>query len=453
MTNQVKNRLILIVAGMGMLLSTLDTGIINVALPFLQHEFHTSTSTTALSVVGYTTSLAVLILPLGYLSDRIGKLKVSFIGLLIFGLGSILCGIATNILSLIVFRIIQGIGAAALQSTSAALITTLMDSDQISSALGILGIMIGLGPILGPSIGGFFLAMNVWRLIFWINVPFAILGAICNQLLINQVNENSENRRFDLLGSIINAFMIIFLLAGFSLLSQKANFKSALIFIIGGVLCGFLFYIFESKSTHPLINFREFSKSPKIWLFLAQTIIFGFTSAVIFLIPPFLFEKILHIGVGATGLLVLGAPAGLVIFSRISGNQNDGTKNQKFSRLGLLIIGIAFVSLLLVRTDWPAIIITGCLFLFGIGGGYFQPANIAAIMQSGSLNNQGAIGSLQRMTQNIAIASGTAIGSTLINLTTPNLALGIQVNWLLALLVVAIVLIADVVINSRDKPL
>ena len=170
MTKRTKNHLIILIAGMGMLLSTLDTGIINVALPFLQHQFHSTTSIAALSVVGYTTSLAVLILPFGYLSDQIGKLK-----LIIFGFGSILCGLATNISGLIIFRIIQGIGAAALQATSAALITTLMDHDRVSKALGILGIMIGLGPILGPSIGGFFLALNVWRFIFWINVPFAIL--------------------------------------------------------------------------------------------------------------------------------------------------------------------------------------------------------------------------------------------------------------------------------------
>ena len=122
MNNKLKSNLIITISGMGMLLSTLDTGIINVALPFLQKEFQTSTSLTALSVIGYTMSLAVFILPFGYLSDRYGKLKMS-----LFGLGSILCGLANSIVSLIIFRIIQGVGAAALQATSAALITTLVD--------------------------------------------------------------------------------------------------------------------------------------------------------------------------------------------------------------------------------------------------------------------------------------------------------------------------------------
>jgi len=127
MNNKLKSNLIITISGMGMLLSTLDTGIINVALPFLQKEFQTSTSLTALSVIGYTMSLAIFILPFGYLSDRYGKLKMSLFGLILFGLGSILCGLANSIVSLIIFRIIQGVGAAALQATSAALITTLVD--------------------------------------------------------------------------------------------------------------------------------------------------------------------------------------------------------------------------------------------------------------------------------------------------------------------------------------
>lgn len=447
MTKRTKNHLIILIAGMGMLLSTLDTGIINVALPFLQHQFHSTTSIAALSVVGYTTSLAVLILPFGYLSDQIGKLKVSLTGLIIFGFGSILCGLATNISGLIIFRIIQGIGAAALQATSAALITTLMDHDRVSKALGILGIMIGLGPILGPSIGGFFLALNVWRLIFWINVPFAILGLICNYLLIHQIHENTAKQRFDLSGSIINATMIICLLAGFSLLSKATSFKLAVPLIICGLVLGVCFYTFEFRLNEPLVDFRTLSKAPKIWLYLLQTAVFGFASAIVFLIPPFLFEKVMHIDVGVTGLLVLGAPVGLVIFSRVSGSQNDGSKNQKFSRWGLVVIALAFAGLLLVGVQWPPIVVTSCLFLFGVGGGYFQPANIGNIMQSGSANSQGTIGSLQRMVQNIAIASGIAIGSTLINLTSPNLFLGIQVNWYLALFVVVIIIIADILIN------
>lgn len=451
MNNKLKSNLIITISGMGMLLSTLDTGIINVALPFLQKEFQTSTSLTALSVIGYTMSLAVFILPFGYLSDRYGKLKMSLFGLVLFGLGSILCGLANSIVSLIIFRIIQGVGAAALQATSAALITTLVDKKNVASALGILGIMIGLGPVLGPSIGGLFLSMNLWRLIFWINVPFAGVGLICNYVLMKNINEQKHSGSFDIVGALFCAVTVISILAGFSLLSNRNYLIFEFLLIIFGVFVARRLYIIEMHSKIPLISFQMLNKNPKSWLYLLQTMIFGFASAMIFLLPPFIFEKIMHLNVGITGLLVLGAPAGLIIFSRISGKHNNGHKNSQFSFLGLTTIGISLIGLLAFNQQWPALFMTFFLFVYGIGGGLFQPANIAAIMQVGEKGNQGNMGSLQRMTQNIAIASGTAIGSTTINLLPGNLETSIKINWGVTLCLTIVTIVLTIIFDRKNN--
>ncbi|MBB1165626.1 MFS transporter [Lacticaseibacillus rhamnosus] len=442
---------IILISGMGMLLSTLDTGIINVALPFLQRQFNASTSVTALSVVGYTLSLAICILPFGYLGDRIGKLKISLTGLIVFGIGSALCGLAGSIMTLILFRIIQGVGAAALQSTSAALVTTFIDKRQVPKALGILGIMIGLGPVLGPSIGGFLLALNAWRFIFWLNIPFALLGILCNYHLLVHIDETIQKKAFDRAGSIISAVAITLLLSGFSLLGRNHHFATGASFVFIGILAFFVFYYYEKTAASPLLDFKQLAKTPRIWLYLGETAVFGFVSAIIFLIPPYIFENLMKINTGTTGLLVLGAPVGLVIFSRLSGKQNDGSKNQSFSLLGLLIIAIALLGLALVVASWPAFIITGLLFVFGIGGGYFQPANIAAIMQTGSQTAQGTLGSLQRMLQNIAIASGTSIGASIINLTHPYLSSGIRISWSMAFAITAGILVVALVTSKHHS--
>lgn len=450
MNDKVKNKLIITIAGMGMLLSTLDTGIINVALPFLENQFHTSTSVAALSVTGYTISLAIFILPFGYLSDRYGKLKVSLIGLLLFGVGSVLCGLANNMIALISFRILQGIGAAGLQATSAALITTLIEPKHVPSALGILGIMIGLGPVLGPSIGGLFLALHLWRLIFWINVPFAALGLICNYFLIKNVSEQQKVAPFDLWGSVINALSVMSLLSGFSLLSNRRNLIPGVVLIVISLLFALMLYIMETKRNFALIDFKGLNATPKSWLYLLQTVVFGFASAMIFLLPPFIFEELLKLNVGLTGLLVLGAPVGLVIFSRLSGKYNDGHQNTRFSLLGLSIIAVALAGLCIANQYWPALAITLLLFIYGVGGGFFQPANIAAIMQVGDQASQGSLGSLQRMVQNIAIASGTAIGSTVLNLFSGRLAISIQVDWGITLAMVVVTLVMSMIFKRRS---
>lgn len=452
MTTETKNIFIIIIAGMGMLLSTLDTGIINVALPFFQKEFDVSASLTALSVVGYTVSLAIFILPFGYLSDKFGKLKMSLFGLFLFGLGSLLCGTANSIFGLILFRIIQGIGASALQATSAALITTLIDRKFIPNALGILGIMIGLGPVLGPSIGGLFLSIGLWRFIFWINIPFVILGLICNYLLTRRISERKVHKDFDIWGSFLNFLWVISLLAGFSLLSNSKNFDLAAALIILSMILMVIFYFFEIRKKSPLISFITLNTDSKSYLFFGQTFVFGFASAMVFLLPPFVFEKIMNLNIAMTGLLVLGAPIGLVIFSKVSGKLNHGSRNVAFSFWGLFIISTALLGLIAINYQWPVLIVSCFLFVYGVGGGIFQPANIAAIMNVGSQNEQGRLGSLQRMVQNIAIASGTAIGSTVMNLLPNNITISVKINWAISLSLIIVILVFSVIFNKKSGP-
>ncbi|WP_165212522.1 MFS transporter [Streptococcus tangpeifui] len=447
MNKRIQDSLITIIAGLGMLLSTLDTGIINVALSFLKEHFQTPTNTAALTVTGYSLALAIFILPLGVLSDKFGKLRISYLGFVLFGLSSLFCGFANSISWLIAGRIIQGIGAAALQATSAALITTLVSEKRQNSAISILGVMIGLGPVLGPSLGGILLSLNSWRFIFWINIPFAIIASICNHYLLRKISEQTNSQKLDRVGTLINAAMLICLLLGLSLLSKPHLLMTSLVLITMSLLISGLFYRIERNKSNPLVNIKELKNNPKIISYLFQTIAFGFASAVIFLLPPFIFEQLYHLGVGLTGFLVLGAPAGLVIFSRVSGKLNNGHKNKMFSRLGLKIICLSLVFLLLLNPKWPYLFLTLGLFIYGIGGGYFQPANISSIMQASPIEIQGSAGALQRMVQNVAISSGSAIGAACLNLWPNNLLLATRVGWAITIVLVICSLIG--VINFK----
>ena len=438
MNKQLQDLLITIVAGMGMLLSTLDTGIINIALPFLKEQFQTSTDIAAFTITGYTLALAISILPLGVLSDKFGKLKISYLGFVLFGLSSLFCGLINNISLLIIGRIFQGIGAAALQATSAALITTLVSEKRKNSSIGILGIMIGLGPILGPSLGGIILSLSFWQLIFLINIPFVILGIACNNFLLNKLSEKNNNRQLDMLGITINTLMLVSLLLGLSLLNKSHLFVVGIILILSSLLLGIIFYYVELNNKHALIDIKGLKNNPQVISYLFQTVTFGFASAMIFLLPPFIFEPSYHLEVGQTGFLVLGAPTGLVLFSRISSKINNGNKNKLFSHIGLSIIIISLIFLLLINPNWPYQLLTLGLFIYGIGGGYFQPANIASIMQASPMEIQGSTGALQRMLQNVAISIGSAIGATCLNIWSNDLLLATRIGWGITLILVII---------------
>lgn len=418
-----------LVACMGMLLSTLDTGIMNVALPFFTAHFNTNANIAALSVVVYTVSLAAVIMPLGSISDQVGNLKVALLGFTLFGISSLLCGFSVNIWMLIILRIFQGIGAAAMQATASSLITSYVESDELNRALGTLGIAIGVGPVLGPSVGGLFISFNAWRWIFWINVPLVLIAFVVNIWLLKVSDAPVRKvRSFDVKGAVACALTLIFLLSGLSMVAKPHLLWAGLVSLVLAVICLLILVRFERHAAKPLLHLHIYKES-RIILDWFQTVTFGFGSSIIFLLPPFLLEQLLHVSAGQTGLYVLGAPVGLVIFSKISGNLNkDGAKNRRFTNFGLLVMALSFLALALTSRWWSPALVTAFLFLFGIGGGIFQPANTALIMRNSPQNIQSEAGALQRMAHNIGLATGTAIGSTILTLAF-SLRMNIIVGW------------------------
>lgn len=435
----VKEKIVIIISSIGMFLSTLDTGIINVALPYLKNHFNVSTNTVALTVIGYSTSLAIFIMLFGFLSDTKGKLKIANIGMWLFMLASIFCGITNSIYLIVLFRIIQGIGAAALQATSASLITTLIHPSRQNNAIGTIGIMIGLGPVLGPSLGGLLLSLGSWRLIFLINVPFTLIGIFCIFILERKISEVHYNKQIDIVGFILVALLLSSFLIGLNCLS-KVNIKNiGVLLIFVSFILSFVVYKFEIRKKFPILNMKIVT-SKKVLILLLQTILFGFASAIVFLIPPFLFENILHVSVGITGLLVLGAPIGIALFSKISGRLNDGSKNNIYSLVGIFLMVISFILLSILSNKISYIFITIFLFIYGAGGGFFQPANVSNLMSSVGLSDQGSMSALQRMMQNIAIAVGSSIGSLIMYSFQGNELYGIRTSYFMTLFLMVIIL-------------
>ncbi|MBM6863172.1 MFS transporter [Ligilactobacillus aviarius] len=454
MRENVKEKLVIVIASIGMFLSTLDTGIINVALPFLKNHFQTNTNTAALTVIGYSTSLAIFIMLFGILSDIKGKLKIANFGMWVFMLASLFCGISQSIGSIIAFRIIQGIGAAALQATSASLVTTLVRPENQNSAIGTVGIMIGLGPVLGPSLGGFLLALGSWRLIFFINIPFTLIGIICALLIKNKVTEQKYDKKVDIAGFVLNAIMISCLLIGLNELEKQNMRILGAILLVIAVISAVALYFVEKNKDNATVDMHIVT-SKKTFTLLLQTMLFGFASAIVFLLPPFLFENVMHISAGLTGLLVLGAPLGIAIFSKVAGNINDGTRNTSFSFYGMSGMLIAFVILTLLPQKAPALVTTIALFIYGVGGGFFQPSNVSALMKSVGLSEQGSMSALQRMTQNVAIAIGSSVGSIIMFEFKKQIFTGIKAGYLMTSIIIFVVLLFSFImrknLNEKQK--
>lgn len=433
---------IILTAGVGLFLSTLDTGIMNVALPTLVWNFHASVSMVAWTVTLYLLSLSTTIVVFGRISDRVGRLKVYSWGLIVFAIASILCGGAFSVKQLILFRGLQGLGAAMLQATSTAIITTCIPQERQGAALGTLGMMLGLGPVLGPSVGGFLLSFAGWRYIFWINVPICLAG-LWGILRLKRITAEHHGRLpFNLLSNLLLGVAIFGILFGLSASSLHGFMRVLPFGLFALSVNGYL--ILEKRVSHPIMPFSLFKNGSFVVPILGVSVL-GMATAIAFIVPPYFLEEVSHLAPWQVGLVNLSSPLGLVALSRISGKHIGTWGVTRLMTAGLSLMLITLVILSRMQSDWAAISLGTLLLLYGVGAGIFVPANMSAIMGSVSHEMQGTIGAIQRMVQNIGIAIGTSVATSMFyfgsNMGTAGYMLAFREAWTFAAVAVLISLL------------
>lgn len=362
------DHLVVFTAGIGMFLSTLDSGIINVALPTLSKSFNVDTSFITWSVTLYTLLLTGTIIIFGRLSDKYSRLNIYFFGLTIFLIASIFCGFSNNIMQLIASRGLQGIGAAMLQGTATAIITTTIPENRQGPALGTLSILLGIGPVLGPSIGGLLLSISNWRWIFWINIPFIFIGLIGCLFLKKYIKEpKNTSTHLDICGNLLLFLSIFCLLISLTSYAYHSIFNVSVygnFFIFMMTFC--MFIIWEFKTKHPIIDLRVF-KNISFSSSIFAILVFGGTTSLGFIIPPYILEKTYHLSSWQIGLVNLASPLGLVLISKITGKLISRIGNIVLMAIGLIIMIASYINLGLLQYVLSPITISLLLLLYGVG--------------------------------------------------------------------------------------
>jgi DHA2 family methylenomycin A resistance protein-like MFS transporter len=245
---------------LGFLMITLDATIVNVALGPIGADLGGALSTAQWIVDGYTLAFAALLLSAGALADRVGSRTGFLIGLAVFGLGSAACACATSLTALIVARVIQGTGAAALMPCSLALIAhAFPDSRDRRRALGVWGGASGIGLAAGPVLGGILIAALGWRAIFLVNLPIA---AAAGALLCRHVGETPRHRHpLDLPGQILATAGLAALTGGFIIAGSRGWGGSlTLALLVAGIASAGGFAVVERTVDHPMVDPALFRK-------------------------------------------------------------------------------------------------------------------------------------------------------------------------------------------------
>jgi EmrB/QacA subfamily drug resistance transporter len=351
---------------------------INVALPIIGKEFNSGAILLSWFATAYLLTTAVLLIPIGKLSDIYGRGKFLKAGIIIFSIGSLLCGLSYSGISLLILRLIQGIGASMIFATSAAILVSVYPINERGKVLGIYITSVYIGLSAGPFMGGIITHYLGWRYIFYIN---SILGIILIifvfiNLKIDWTEEGGE--KFDIAGSVIYILSLTILMLGFTFLPQTAGF----VLLPIGLMSLILFYFFEKKKNNPVFNVIVF-KSNKTFTYsnTAALINYSSTFAISFLMSLYL-QNVKGLTSQDAGFILVTQPLVMALFSPLAGKISDKIEPQKVASIGMGILTAGLILFTFLNGGFSYLLIIINLAIIGFGFALFSSPNTNAVMSS-----------------------------------------------------------------------
>ncbi|MEO1815837.1 MAG: MFS transporter [Acetobacterium sp.] len=404
---------ILLIVVMSTFMATLDSSIVNVALPQMAWAMDVDTAQIQLVVTSYLIVIVGIILIFGKLGDMLGKTRIFTFGIAMFTLGSLLCGIGGSFPVLIGARIIQAVGAAATMANNQGIITQVFPATERGKALGLTGTSVALGSLVGPGLGGIIVGAASWEYIFLINVPVGVVVLFFAIKLLPRSNKKATDR-LDVLGAALFMFSIVPL---FVALGQvpSLGFANPLILsaFIVSVLSFIAFIVVEQKRHNPLISLAIFkNKLFSLSIFCAFITFVGlFCNSII---QPFYLQDVMNYAPEQAGLIMMIFPLVLSVLAPVSGHVSDKIGSELLTFIGLLLIslGLFLMSTLTEQSSLMTMVIF--IVVLSAGMGLFQSPNNSLIMSTVGRHQLGIAGSINALVRNMGMVCGIALATTLL---------------------------------------
>lgn len=375
---------------------------LNVAIPFISKSWNLTSAQQNMIVTLYVLSIAMFLVPVGSLSDRYGKKIFYSLGLGVFSLSALIIGFSKDISILLIFRVLQGIGASAIFSTSLAILSRCFPKEQRGFVLGInvTGVYLGLSS--GPILGGVLTDTFGWKFIFYITAAIGLSLLVLAVLIITDTFYYQVNGKFDFIGTILYATTLFLLLYGFKILPAAV----AYFLIAGSLVCFILFIIVEMRVQQPILDLSLFRKN-KYFAFSNLTALTFYSSsfATGFLFSLY-FQYIQGLSPSKTGIILVTQPLLQAISSPFAGRLSDIFEKRIIVSIGLGTMCVSlFAYIFIVQTNVNYWLIILLLAISGVGYGLFSSPNSNAIMSSVPKNSYGIASAL--------VATMRTVGQTL----------------------------------------
>ncbi len=396
---------------MGVFMSTIDGSIVNVALPTLQKALHTRFATVQWVAVSYLLVSASLVLGVARLADMVGKKRIYQIGMVVFSLGSLLCGLAPSVGFLIAFRVLQGTGAVMLQALGIAIITENFPASERGRALGIIGTVVSVGISVGPTLGGVLLDAVGWRAIFLVNLPIGVLGV---WIVHRHVPARAPvgGQRFDLLGAAIVLGTLLALALGLTLAPTEGWTHPSIVALLAGAAVGLGAFVWvELHHPHPMLAPELFRSAPFDISLVNGWLVFVIIGGMFVL--PFYLDLVKGYGPREIGLFLTVVPAALGVTAPVAGALSDRYGPRGISLLGLAVVTGACLAVATLKEDtstWGYIV---RLFPLGVGMGLFQSPNNSAIMGEAPSGRLGVVSGLLALTRTLGQVVGIPLAGAI----------------------------------------
>src|SRR5438067_4361674 len=390
---------VLTCTSLGMLLATVNSGTLIIALPDLERSLNTTLLQLVWVILVYMIVSTVLVLTAGRLSDLFGRKNAYVLGFVIFSAASLGAGFSGSGTQLILWRVLQGVGGAFLFANAAALVTDAFPKKQLGLAMGTNTMVAAVGLVIGPVLGGALVAVS-WPWVFWFNLPFGIAGSVWAYLVLHDVSRRDEERGLDLLGTA--AYVVG--LTGLVLALSKgglSGWSNAL--VIGGFVAAVillpLFVVVERRGRAPMLDLSLFQDR----LFSAASaaaFINGLARFALMFLFVFYFQGPQGQSPIMAGLELAPLAIGMLIASPLAGIVADRRGSRGLAALGMVVgaVGLAAMTTLQAHSPyWQSGLWLG---LVGIGSGMFNSPNTAAMMGVVPAHRRGSAAGARVMLQN-----------------------------------------------------
>ena len=384
---------------LGMLLATINSGTLIIALPDLERSLHTTLLQLVWVILAYMIASTVLVLTAGRLSDLFGRKNAYVGGLLIFALASLGAGFSGSGTELILWRILQGVGGAFLFANAAAIVTDAFPREQLGLAMGTNTMVAAIGLTLGPVLGGALVAIS-WHWVFWFNVPLGLGGALWAWLIVRELVSRDTVRGFDLLGTTTFVVGLTGLVYGISR-GGLSGWGDPLVIgsLVAAALLLPLFVGIESRVRAPMLDLAIFRNR----LFAAATgaaFINGLSRFALMFVFVFYFQGPQGDDPITAGVKLTPMALGMLVSSPLAGIWADRRGSRTLAALGMLVSAGALFGMTTLQTHSPYWQSSLWLAIVGIGSGMFNSPNTAAMMGTVPVQRRGIAAGARTMLQN-----------------------------------------------------